>query len=42
MEYTLIEDDGDLNRVIPELENEPVIGVDLEADSMYHYQERSV
>jgi len=40
LEYILIEDDADLNRVIPELSDEPIIGVDLEADSMFHYQEK--
>ncbi len=39
-EYTLIENDAGLNRIIPELKGAPAIGVDLEADSMFHYQEK--
>ncbi len=39
-EYMLIQDDTDLKRIIPELQGEPAIGVDLEADSMFHYQEK--
>jgi len=39
-EYVLVEKDADLHRLIPELRGEPVIGVDLEADSMFHYQEK--
>jgi len=39
-EYVLIETDADLKKIIPELQGEPVIGVDLEADSMFHYQEK--
>ena len=38
--YVLIETDADLKKIIPELQGEPVIGVDLEADSMFHYQEK--
>lgn len=39
-EYMLIRDYSDLKKIMPELQAEPVIGVDLEADSMFHYQER--
>jgi len=39
-EYVLIEQEADLHRVMPELQGAPVIGVDLEADSMFHYQEK--
>jgi len=36
----LIKNDADLNKIVPELQKEPAIGVDLEADSMFHYQEK--
>ena len=36
----LIENDAGLNSIVAELQKEPVIGVDLEADSMFHYKER--
>jgi len=36
----LVENDTDLNKVVAELQKEPAIGVDLEADSMFHYQEK--
>ncbi len=36
----LIENDADLNKIAAELKKEPAIGVDLEADSMFHYQEK--
>lgn len=39
-EYMLIENDADLKKIIPELKGESAIGVDLEADSMFHYQEK--
>ena len=39
-DYLLIENDADLKKIIPELEGESTIGVDLEADSMFHYQEK--
>ena len=39
-EHTLIENDNDLCELIVLLEKEPAIGVDLEADSMFHYQEK--
>jgi len=39
-EYVLIENDADLKKIIPELKGESAIGVDLEADSMFHYQEK--
>ena len=38
--YELIERDADLKRVTAELEGLPEIGVDLEGDSMFHYQEK--
>lgn len=36
----LIENDADLNKIVAQLQKEPVIGVDLEADSMFNYQEK--
>jgi len=36
----LIENDADLNKIVAELQKGPAIGVDLEADSMFHYQEK--
>ncbi len=36
----LIENDADLHKIALELQKEPAIGVDLEADSMFHYQEK--
>ena len=39
-EYTLIGNDADLRRIVVELQKEAAIGVDLEADSLFHYQER--
>lgn len=39
-EYMLIENDADLKKIIPELKGDSAIGVDLEADSMFHYQEK--
>ena len=36
----LIKNDADLNEIVAELQKEPVIGVDLEADSLFHYQEK--
>jgi len=39
-EYILIDNDADLNMLIPDLAEELAIGVDLEADSMFHYQEK--
>lgn len=38
--YSLVENEHDLNKVAVQLQKEPAIGVDLEADSMYHYQEK--
>jgi len=38
--YVLVEERADLCRISADLEKEMAIGVDLEADSMYHYQER--
>jgi ribonuclease D len=39
-EYVVVEQEADLHRVMPELQGASVIGVDLEADSMFHYQEK--
>ncbi|MEA2039105.1 MAG: HRDC domain-containing protein [Thermodesulfobacteriota bacterium] len=39
-EYILIENNADLERIALELQKEPAIGVDLEGDSMFHYQEK--
>ncbi|MCJ7683905.1 MAG: HRDC domain-containing protein [Desulfobacteraceae bacterium] len=39
-DYLLIENDVDLKKTIPEFQGEAAIGVDLEADSMFHYQEK--
>jgi len=39
-EYILVEKDADLHGLMSELRGEAVIGVDLEADSMFHYQEK--
>jgi len=36
----LIENDAELQKIALELKKEAVIGVDLEADSMFHYQEK--
>jgi len=38
--YELIEDIGALNRAIKEIRYDSTIGVDLEADSMFHYREK--
>ncbi|MBW1799941.1 MAG: ribonuclease D, partial [Deltaproteobacteria bacterium] len=38
--YELIEDISALNRAIPEIRQNSTIGVDLEADSMFHYREK--
>jgi len=38
--YLLVENQSDLSRIAAELQKEPVIGVDLEADSMFHYKEK--
>ena len=39
-EYMLIENDADLYKIVVELQKEHAIGVDLEADSMFHYPEK--
>ena len=39
-EYVLVENDADLAEIAAGLKKESAIGVDLEADSMFHYQER--
>ena len=38
--YILVKNEGHLNRMANELKKEREIGVDLEADSMFHYQEK--
>jgi ribonuclease D len=38
--YLLVKDRSNLNRIAARLEREMAIGVDLEADSMFHYQEK--
>jgi len=38
--YLLVKDGSNLGRIASGLERETVIGVDLEADSMFHYQEK--
>ncbi len=38
--YTLVETLADLEETARALEKEPVVAVDLEADSMYHYKEK--
>ena len=39
-DYLHVENRDTLLKIVEILENEPVIGVDLEADSMFHYQEK--
>ena len=39
-EYILIENNADLGKIALKLQKEPAIGVDLEGDSMFHYQEK--
>jgi ribonuclease D len=38
--YVLVEKRSELDRLTAELKREPAIGVDLEADSMFHYHEK--
>ncbi len=38
--YLLVKDQADLRRIASGLEREQAIGVDLEADSLFHYQEK--
>ena len=38
--YVLVKDRSNLSRIAAELERETAIGVDLEADSMFHYKEK--
>jgi ribonuclease D len=38
--YVFVESHSDLDRIAGELERETAIGVDLEADSMFHYHEK--
>ena len=38
--YILVETHADLCRIASEIEREEAIGVDLEADSMFHYREK--
>ncbi len=40
IEYTLINTQNELNRKCESMKNEKQLGVDLEADSMYHYKEK--
>lgn len=40
LRYDLITDPTDLEQLAAELEGETIIGVDLEADSMFHFRER--
>ena len=39
-EYILIESASDLKKVVPKLKSEQMVAVDLEADSMFHFQEK--
>lgn len=39
-DYVLIENKADLKKIIPDLRGITALGVDLEADSMFHYQEK--
>jgi len=38
--YRFVTDQSAMNAIASELSEEPALGVDLEADSMYHYQEK--
>ena len=38
--YDIIENSSQLARLVSRIENESIIGVDVEADSMYHFQEK--
>ena len=38
--YLLVKDESNLGHIAAALEKEKAIGVDLEADSMFHYQEK--
>jgi ribonuclease D len=38
--YEIINDSSQLAHLVSRIENEPVIGVDVEADSMYHFKEK--
>jgi ribonuclease D len=38
--YCIVENRPYLHRIASDLQNEQIIGVDLEADSLFHYQER--
>jgi ribonuclease D len=40
LRYEIIDTPPDLETLAAELAHEPIIGVDLEADSMYHFQEK--
>jgi len=39
-DYIFVENEVDLSRLMPELGGERAVGVDLEADSMFHYHEK--
>ncbi len=38
--YRLIETPAGLEKVLPQFSNAPIMGVDLEADSLYHYRDK--
>ena len=38
--YNIIDSSSQLAQLVSTIENETVIGVDLEADSMYHFREK--
>jgi ribonuclease D len=38
--YRLIETEADLKELLPELSSSQIMGVDLEADSLFHYREK--
>jgi ribonuclease D len=40
LQFTIVASNLQLERVLPELINEKAVAVDLEADSMYHFQEK--
>ena len=40
LRYDIIDTPSDLETLAAALEQEPLLGIDLEADSMYHFQEK--
>ena len=40
--YDIIENSSQLAQLVSQIENETTIGVDVEADSMYHLKEKSL